>query len=55
MEPKTKCTLEEMERAVYRSLSFHHFPIPMENERFAPTDVVYVSKQSINRTELKYK
>ena len=36
------CTPEQMRMAIYRSLSFHHFPIPNEK---ALTDVKYVRKQ----------
>ena len=39
------CTENQMRSAIDRSLSFHHFPLPMENEVDAPTDVNYVSKQ----------
>jgi len=37
------CTHSEIERAVDRSLSFHHFPLSTEEEQDAPTDVNYVS------------
>ena len=43
----TSCTLAQMERAIQRSLSVQHFPVPMEDEKDAPTDVNYVSKQCI--------
>ena len=37
-----KCTLDEIEQAIDRSLSFHHFPIPTEEEKDSPTNVNYV-------------
>ena len=36
------CTLDEMQQVIYRSLSFHHFPLPTEEENDSPTDVNYV-------------
>jgi len=36
------CTRDEIEQAIDRSLSFHHFPIPTEDENDSPTDVNYV-------------
>ena len=46
-EPATDCTVDQMQRAIWRSLSFHHFPLPMKDEQDAPTDVIYVSKQCV--------
>ena len=40
------CSEAQMRTAVERSLSFHHFPLPTQNEADAPTDVYYVSKLS---------
>ena len=37
------CTESQMRSAIQRSLSFHHFPLPMANQVNAPTDVNYVS------------
>ena len=39
------CTENDLRIALHRSLSVHHFPLPMRNEKDAPTDVIYVSKQ----------
>lgn len=36
------CTIEEMEEAIDRSLSFHHFPLPTAEENNSTTDVNYV-------------
>ena len=36
------CTLGDMQQAIDRSLSFHHFPLPTEEESDCPTDVNYV-------------
>ena len=42
----TNCTVDEMQRAIQRSLAIHHFPIPTREEEDAPTNVGYVSNFS---------
>ena len=37
------CSSVQLESAIERSLSFHHFPLPTQDEEDAPTDVNYVS------------
>ena len=44
LDEDTECTADQMKRAIQRSLSIHHFPIPTSEEEDAPTDVGYVSK-----------
>ncbi|XP_065920338.1 gamma-aminobutyric acid type B receptor subunit 2-like isoform X3 [Dysidea avara] len=39
------CTLDEMQQVIYRSLSFHHFPLPTEEENDSPTDVNYTPNE----------
>ena len=46
-ESNTNCTVDQIKTAVDRSLSFHHFPLPTQDEKDAPTDVNYVSKYHI--------
>ena len=41
----TNCSVDQLQAAINRSLSFHHFPLPMQSEVDAPTDVNYVSKK----------
>lgn len=41
----TNCSVNQLKTAIHRSLFFHHFPLPMQSEEDAPTDVIYVSKQ----------
>jgi len=36
------CKLRDIEEAIDRSLSFHHFPVPTEEESDSPTDVNFV-------------
>ena len=44
LDEDTECTADQMKRAIQRSLSIHHFPIPTSEEEDASTDVGYVSK-----------
>ena len=40
------CLVDQLKAAVQHSVSLHHFPLPMRGEEDAPTDVIYISKQS---------
>lgn len=44
----TDCSVFELQVAIQRSLSIHHFPLPTKSEENAPTDVGYVSSLVIS-------